>query len=82
VSRWTRRGALRIREVGPQIRPVTVALLPALGIVGGLLRGRLPGVEVEAQGHPASGYQGELLPVPLDPDAVQRGTGEFGGLDE
>ena len=69
-------------EVGPQVGPVAVALFLALGVVGGLLRGRLPGVEVEAQGHPASGYQGELLPVPFDPGAVQRGTEVFGGLDE
>ncbi len=69
-------------EVGPQIGPVTVALLKALRVVCGLLRGRLPGGAVEAQGHPASGYQGELLPVPLDPDTVQRGTEVLRGLDE
>lgn len=69
-------------EAGPQIGPVTVALLQALRVVSGLLRGWLPGGDVEAQGHPASGYQGELLPLPLDPDAVQRSTEVFRGLDQ
>lgn len=71
-----------LREVGPQIGSVAEALLQALGVVGGLLRGRLPVVEINAQGHRASGYQSEFLPVPLDLDAVQRGAEVLCGLDE
>ncbi len=74
--------AEHLREVGPQVGSVAEALVQALGVVGSLLRGRLPAVQVKAEGHRPSGYQSEFLLVPLDPDAMQRGTEVLRGLDE
>ncbi|GFN09321.1 hypothetical protein Smic_78770 [Streptomyces microflavus] len=65
-----------------QIGAIAKALIQALRKVGGLLRRRLPGVEIESECHCAAGYQGEFLPMPLDPNPVQRSTEMLDGLHD